>query len=65
MEVRLSEISTPIHTAVLSSFCMPACCTLFAFIIKYVDKSIKLSPIDYTMGFWFVMSLVIQIVSSE
>lgn len=61
VEVRVDETTTPIYFAVLSSFCMPVSCACFAFMIKYVQKNLKLNPIDYTMGFWFIMSAVIQI----
>ena len=35
VEMKISEITTPIYVAVISSLCMPASCTVFAFTVKY------------------------------
>ena len=61
VEMKISEITTPIHVAVLSSLCMPASCTVFCFLIKYANTNLKLRANDYTAAYWFIMSFVVQI----
>jgi len=61
VEVKLTEITTSVHVAVLSSFYMPISCCFFAFIVKYADKNLRLSPYDFTSSYWFIMSLIVQI----
>ena len=61
--VEIIEITTPVHVAVLASFCMPISCCFFAFLVKYADKSLKLSAYDFTVAYWFLMSLIVQIVA--
>ena len=63
VEVKLSEITTPIHTAVLSALFMPLSCAGFAFLVKYVNVNLKLRANDFSAAYWFIMSLVVQIIA--
>ena len=42
---------------------MPVTIALLILLIKYGDKSLKLRSTDYAVGYWFILSLFMQIVS--
>lgn len=42
---------------------MPSVCTVYAMIMRYVEKHLKLDPTDFATSYWGLMSLIFQIIA--
>ena len=55
---QIKEAPLPVYLAVLSAFIMPTVCTVYAMIMRYVEKHLKLDPTDFATSYWGFMSLI-------
>ena len=54
--------STPIWVAVLCSFAMPCVCAAMLIVIKHANETLNIAAKDFSIGYFFVLSFVFQIV---
>jgi len=57
----VESTTVPVYVPILVSFTMPTICSFFMLITKHVTNDLNMSSNDWTFGFFFAYSIVLQI----
>ena len=57
-----AEVKIPVIYAILTALIVPILGTFFVMVVKYADKVLKLNSTDFSIGYWFLVSIILTIV---